>query len=256
MHLPKIGWRPLLWGFLLIASFVWIYKYTQMIQGFEDGPVDEEKMLRDELTTAMTTVSEILCPVIKETLVKLQNDLLTEEEKMKEFETLPSERKAQVEQAALHQMKMASMGMSQDKLLVSKDIKGLLFPCPPPSNPLEIPINIKDYILGTCRVCGPILKQIKDEIAKARSCPPKKEKFEPKIPIYIDHTTKEAFEDIEKSEDPKIKEARILSFKVKLQGIQDALKNPIVIALAADYKEIKDLKAQAEDGSLTPNCTL
>jgi len=257
MRLPTVDWRTIAWIFLLGLAVIWAYKYTKLIQGFEDKPVDEEAELSKQVTTAITKVSELLCPIVKEVLIKLQNDLLSEQEQTAGgVEKLAPERKKAVEEGALHQLKMFSMGMTPDKLLVSKDIKGLLFPCPPPSNVYEIPLNIKDYILGTTKACAPTVSDIKQNVAKSRECPPKKEGYEPNIPVYITHTTAEAFEDIAKSEDPAIKQARIAGLKVRLEGIQEAMIHPSFIELTTDYKEVKDIKEQAEKGTLTPNCDI
>ena len=251
-------WRKILWGFLIVLAVVWIYKYTKLIEAFETSANDEEKALEEQITTVMTKISEILCPIIKDVLEKLRSDLMTEEEQRQGLDKLAPERKQAIEDAALHQMKMASMGMSQDKLLVDKNLKGLLFPCPPPSNVNEVPLNIKDFILGTTTVCAPIALEIKNNLAQSRSCPPgtteQKEKFEPTIPIYIRHTTKEAYADMPAAEAELLKKNRIVVLQAKLMGIKEALMHPLFIGLAADYKEIKEIKAQAEAGTLTPNC--
>jgi hypothetical protein len=249
--------RGILWIVLIGLAILWAYKYKKLIEGFQDTLEEQETQLTNEITGAVTKISETLCPIIKETLEKLQSDLMSEEEQRKGIEKLSPERRQQIEDGALHQMKMASMGMSPDKLLVSKELKGLLFPCPPPTDPNEIPVDIGLYILGTAKVCGPIATEIKATVAKSRECPktePKKEAFEANTQLSFQFTTKEAFEDVAASTDPAVQQARITTLKLKLLGIKNAFADPTVIQMVADYKEIKEIKQQAESGSLTPNC--
>ena len=250
--------RKILWAILLGLAVVWIFKYMKLIENFETSANNQEKLLEETITTYMTKISEILCPIIKDTLEKLQSDLMTEDEQRQGLDKLPEKRKQEIQDGALHQMKMASMGMSPDKLLVDKNLKGLLFPCPPPSNVNEIPLNIKEIILGTSTVCAPVALEIKNNLQSSRSCPPgtkaSNESFEANIPVYITHTTKEAYEDITNTEAELLKKNRIIVLQAKLNGIKEALAHPLFIGLSADYKEIKDIKAQAEAGTLTPNC--
>jgi hypothetical protein len=234
----RIGWRAVAWIFLLGLAVIWVYNYTRFIQTFED--IDEEQKVQDELTTAMTSVSEMLCPMQKEVLKKLMDEELTEEEiEDGGIEKVTAERRKEIRQNAVV------------KLL--KDAKGPVFPCPPPSNPQEIPVAIKDYILATARGCLPTVAKIKNDVAKARECPPK-EKFVGSIPVYINYTTKEAYEDISKTEEELLKKNRIVSLQAKLTGIKEAMMSAEYQKAVLDYKEVKSLQEQAENGSLTPNC--
>ena len=238
---PRFSWRTVAWIFLLALAVIWGYKYTRLIQGFET--VDEEKAVQDELTTAMTAVSEILCPMQKEVFKKLMEDEVSEDENENGgFDKLSEERK-----------KVIILKATQKFLLMAQ---GSIFPCPPPSNPDEIPVNIKDYMLATCRGSILTIVKIKDDVAKAREC--HKEPFTvilPTIPVYINHTTKEAYEDIAKIEEEIMRKNRIVALQAKLRGIKEAMMDPLFIRTTTDYKEVKRLKEEAESGSMTSNCS-
>jgi hypothetical protein len=234
--------RGILWIVLIGLAIVWAYKYTKLIQGFQDPPQDEEKQLTEQVTAAMTQVSELLCPILKDVLEKKTSDLMTDEEEEKGFAALDSQRKGQLQAEALQNFRVATLG--------------LVFPCPPPTNTLEIPMNIQNYIIATARACLPTVAEIKENTAKARSCPPTKEGFELNIPIALQHSTQEAYQDIVSAQNELIRKNRILGLQTKLQGIKDGLLNPSTVQLTTDYKEVKQMKAEAEAGTLTPNCAL
>jgi hypothetical protein len=202
--------------------------------------MDEEKAIQDELTAAMTTVSEMLCPMQKEVLKKLVEDEITVEENEKGgLEKVSAERRQEIDQKAANAFLKAA--------------NGPVFPCPPPSNPQEIPVAIKDYMIATARACAPTIAKIQEDVAKARECP-KIETFTVRIPVYITHTTTEAYEDVETTEEEIVRKNRIVALQAKLRGIKEAMMDPLYIQTTVDYKEVKSLKDQAENGTLTPNC--
>jgi hypothetical protein len=251
----RVGWRTIVWIFLIGLAVIWAYKYTQLIQAFEDQSADEEKKIQEELTTAMTSVSEMMCPMQKEVIQKLMEDEVSEEENNKGgIENVSQQRRQELQSIATRKLALESVGISSEKaMLVPPNFKGLVFPCPPPSNPQEIPVNIKDYMLGTARGCAPTVAKIKEDVAKARECP-KMEKFTATIPVYINHTTKEAYEDIAKIQEEIMKKTRIVALQAKLRGIKEAMMDPLYQQTVLDYKEVKRLKDEAEKGTLTPNC--
>jgi hypothetical protein len=237
---PKLTWRTIAWTFLIGLALIWAYRYTRLIQAFEDQAIDEEKKVQEELTVAMTSVSEMLCPMQKEVLKKLMEDEVTQEENEDGgIDKVTAERRKEIRQIAT--------------LKLLKAAGGPLFPCPPPSNPQEIPVAIKDYMLATARGCIPTIAKIKEDVAKARECP-KIETFTVEIPVQITHTTTEAYEDVETTEEEIMKKNRIVALQAKLRGIKEAMMDPLYIQTTVDYKEVKSLKDQAENGTLTPNC--
>jgi len=121
-------------------------------------------------------------------------------------------------------------------LKYSQETTGFLFPCPPPIDAMNVPNNIDDYIIATSKAFLPKLTEMKTNIEKSLSCPPKK---------------KEKFQDKTISNDSVIQ-----SLQQKVETLNKALSSDVFINLSSYFKEMKVLKTKAESGNMSSNCAV
>jgi len=221
----------LLWFLIGLAAFNLIYKIIRKVEGFEDS-VDPELQLRNEVNGQMTSANDTLCPIYKELLQNRVDTNLTDKED-----------------------NLANRCAAKSKALesIKKDTSNLLFPCPPPTDPMKVPNDIDKYIEKTSIVLISFLDDIKKNIEKSLSCPPKKEKFEDK-PQTQEKPDECATIPADVSNLPPEKAQRIQALQLKSNALKRGLENPLFLSLINKYNELKELKAKAESGKLTPNC--
>jgi uncharacterized protein YlaN (UPF0358 family) len=224
----------ILW-LLIILSGLYLLYLIVVVEGFESIPSEldtKEDSLRKEITSQVTILNENLCPIYKTVL-----DAKIDEYMQKQSEINDDQRKA-----------LRCKAKAIAKASMTKDTEGLLFPCPPPTDPIDIPNNIDTYIINTSIIFTLFVIKTKKTIEASLS-----------------KCTKERFEDKEDdcpspknvgvNNDPELQKQRIQALELKLSALKKGLNSKEYLLLLDNYKELTELKAKAESGQLTPNCS-
>jgi hypothetical protein len=191
----------------------------------------EEEMLRKEINTVITIFNDTLCPVYKIVI----DDYKTE---------------------------AGSLEAANEKL--KNEVRGTVFPCPPPDNALQLPADIDKQIQRTLDFFSKKLKSMKDNLMKAmNSCdkveafqatpnvcaPPLGQSKSPPPPpakqdcIPVHEISAESVIPILKAR------AQVLSNLIKDKQIAET-----IAKVQADTAELLTAKKKAESGELRPNC--
>ena len=259
--------RAIVWALLITLSILLIVLiFRKQIEEF-DNP-DPETILRKEVTQYITLANDILCPCYAQILDQnITNALPESQQSLSASDQDPDERhKAKAK--AITDLANLTLGPLQkikpidptkvESLVFSLQTTGLLFPCPPPTDPMKIPITIDSYIIATAKIFLPILSDMKDKIEKAMSCPPKSEGFTTQryygMPDSLEGYTisKEAFDDV--SADPALKQQRIDSLQATADILKKVLLSDTFVKLSSQYITITALKKKAESGDMQSNC--
>jgi hypothetical protein len=224
----------ILW-LLIILSGLYLLYLVVIVEGFETIPSDldiKEEGLRKEINSQITLLNENLCPIYKAVL-----DARTDAYIEKQPEINDSEKKA-------FRCKARAIAMASMK----KDAQDLLFQCPPYTEPMDVPNNIDNYIINTSIIFTVFVIESKKKIEESLS-----------------KCTKEGFEDKDDecpspknagvNNDPELQKQRIQALELKLSALKKGLNSKEYILLLDNYKELTTLKAKAESGQLTPNCS-
>lgn len=207
----------------------------QIVEGFDVIPSEldvKEDALRNEINSQITLLNENLCPIYKSIIDTKTDSYIDENNKDNENE---DEKKA-------FRCKARAMAKSSLKT----DTQNLLFPCPPYTEPMDVPNNIDTYIINTSIVFTVFVIETKKKIEGSLS-----------------KCTKEGFEDKEDecpapkanvNNDPGLQKQRIQALELKLSALKRGLNSKEYILLLDNYKELTALKAKAESGNLSPNC--
>lgn len=259
--------RFILWGIVItLGVLLVVLFFRKEIEGF-DNP-DPETILRKEITQYITLANDSLCPCYDLILdQKITENLPESQQSLPASDQDPDERhKAKAK--AITELANASLGSGRVKdidptkvesLVYSYETTGLLFPCPPPTDPMQIPNNIDTFIDATAKVFFPILDEMKANVEKSLSCPPKKEGFETNRyyglsdPIEGYNIPKEAFEDV--NNDAALKQQRIQTLQVKADVLKKVLVSNTFISFFTHYKALMKVKKQFESGELQSNCS-
>lgn len=259
--------RFILWGIVItLGLLLFVLFFRKEIEGF-DNP-DPETVLRKEVTQYITLANDTLCPCYDLILdQKITENLPESQQSLSPSDQDPDERhKAKAK--AITELANATLGSGRVKdidptkvanLIYSYETTGLLFPCPPPTDPMQIPNNIDTFIDATAKVFFPILDDMKNNIEKSLSCPPKKEGFETNRyyglpdPLKGYKIPKEAFQDV--NNDAALKQQRIQTLQVKADVLKKVLASETFISLASNYTALMKLKKQWESGQMQSNCS-
>jgi hypothetical protein len=133
-----------------------------------------------------------------------------------------------------------------ESLKFSFETTGFLFPCPPPTDALQVPNNIDVMINMTTMAFIPEIDSIKKKIEDSLSCPPK-EKF-----INMTYNT-EGFDDA--TADPALQEQRIQVLQIKADALKKAILEPQFVKFTTNVKILRELKAKAQSGQGSTNCS-
>jgi hypothetical protein len=233
-------YRIILWFLITLFSLNLIYLILKKTEGFQDA--DPEQTLKTEVNGLVTRANDTLCPIYKELLQNRVDANLTNKES-----------------------NIANKCLAKSKAIesINKETNNLLFPCPPPTDPMLVPNNIDQYIEKTTLLLNNFLDSLKKSIQESLSCP-KKEGFQDGSDMPDDSqcaavnaaAKKEEVKAQEvKMEDPALKQQRIQALQLKSDALKKGLINPLFISLIDKYNELKEIKRKAESGELKPNCS-
>jgi len=261
-----LGWTII----ALLASYLIYLILSNAVEGFDGTPPDtREKDLREEVTQYMTLANDTICTAYKEILdQKIQENLSDTQKILPPSDQDPDERhKAKAK--AISDMAQSTMPVMPgpfgatrryplkpiepskiESLVFSVETTGFLFPCPPPTEPLQVPNNIDEMIRKTAAAFYPQINDMKKKIEESLSCPPKKQKFVDMNLYY----SKEGFE--EANADPALAEQRIQALQIKANVLKKVLLEPTFVSFTSDVKTLRELKAKAESGQGGTNCSV
>jgi len=260
--------RILLWGLIIYSGLYLLYLILSTVEGFNVTPPDtREKDLREEVTQYITLANDTLCVAYKEILDQKVSDNLPDDQKaLSPSEQDPDERhKAKAK--AISEIAQSTMPMTPGpmgltirqplapikpsevvNLVFSVEKTGFLFPCPPPKDPLQVPNNIDEMIRNTTAAFFPQIDSMKKKIEESLSCP-KKQKFTD----YTMQYSTEGFDDAAK--DPALAEQRIQVLQIKATALKKVLVEPNFVSFISNVKTLRELKAKAESGEGSTNCS-
>lgn len=215
--------KKLIYLFLAVALVFFLALYLNIREPF----VTEEKSTSKEINTIITLFNDDLCPITK----IIVDDLKFE----KEGNELAA--KAQLEQEA----------------------QGPLFPCPPPTDPLQLPADIDKRIERTLQFFEKKLKEMKKKLEDALTTCPSVENFQDSPDLTqtptccVSAQTPLGLKSIVLTEEDK---KRIL--EQRLQVLSNLMQKQNIVELfakvKADAEELRLAKQKAEAGELKPNC--
>ena len=263
----------ILWIIIILFGLYLIYLILlKTVEGFEENPTDiKEKDLRQEITQYMTLANETLCPIYKQLLDQKIDDNLPDDQKILAVSDQDPDERHKAKAKAITDIAQSTMPMipgpiglkiriplkpiepsKVESLIFSVETTGLLFPCPPPTEPLQVPNNIDIIIKSTVDVFFPQIENMKKKIEESLSCP-KKENTTEKYTDYQMQYITEPFDDA--NADPNLAEQRIQVLQIKADVLKKALLDTTFIKFLATVKTLKELKAKAESGNGSTNCS-
>jgi len=272
--------RYILWIITLCLGLMLLILITRKtIENFDDAATDSEVSLKQEITQYITLANDTLCPCYTQILSQMMDDELPESQKfLPPSDQDPDERHkakataiTKLAQLTIPLIKLQPIDPTKVQTLkFSLETTGLLFPCPPPTDPLQVPNTIDSYIEATIKVFLPKLKTMKEKIEKSLSC--KKEGFSPieesnehfetsmdisvQKPYAEIHTpSKEDFDDVNNDTSNSAKLARIQALQLKVSILKKVLISNQFITLNLHYKDLMKLKQKAESGGISSNCS-
>ena len=266
--------RTILWTIVIIAGLLLIALCSkQYVEGFEDDP---ETLLKQEVNNYITLVNDTLCPCYAQVLDQMITDNLPDSQKSLPASEQDPDERHKAKAKAIYELAMSTIPRMPpmnkpsftippirpnevESLTFSLNRTALLFPCPPPTDPIQLPNNIDEYILRSSTIFLPKLQKIKKNIETALSC--KKEGFRTsghiKKMTYTNtnthYTSIEAFDDV--VNDDSLKQQRIQVLQIKADILKKALSSEIFINLQALYKHVMEEKQKAENGKTNSNCS-
>ena len=262
--------RIILWSLVVGSGLYLLYLVlSATVEGFDDAISSDtrEKDLRKEVTEYVTLANETLCVAYKEILdQKITENLPDDQKGLPASDQDPDERhKAKAKAISdIAQSTMPLMpgpvgltrrqpltpikGSEVENLVFSVEKTGFLFPCPPPKDPLQVPNNIDVIIRNTTDAFFPQINDMKKKIEESLSCP-RKQKFTDYNMEYI----AEGFDDATK--DPALAEQRIQVLKIKAEALKKVLVEPNFVAFISNVKALREIKAKAESGQGSTNCS-
>jgi len=276
--------RVILWCIVItLGILLLVLLFRKEIEGF-DTP-DPEIVIRKEVNQYITLVNDILCPCYAQILDQKITDNLPDSQKALSASDQDPDERHKAKANAITDLANSTLNPPQriktitpsevNNLEYSLEKTGLLFPCPPPTDPMLIPNNINLFIDATSKAFLPILDDIKKQIEKALSCP-KKEGFVASNtenlryasndsetsnkyyglsdPIQGFTVPKETFADV--NNDPALKQQRIQTLQAKADILKKVLLSESFITLSAHYATVIALKKKAESGKMQSNCSV
>ena len=260
--------RILLWGLVIYSGLYLLYLILCTIEEFDVTPPDtREKDLREEVTQYMTLANETLCVAYKEILDQKVGENLPDDQKALPASDQDPDERHKAKAKAISEIAQSTMPMMPGptgltirqpltpikpsevvNLVFSVEKTGFLFPCPPPKDPLQVPNNIDEMIRNTTAAFFPQIEAMKKKIEESLSCP-KKQKFTD----YTMQYSSEGFDDAAK--DPALAEQRIQVLKIKATALKKVLVEPKFVSFISHVKTLRELKAGAESGQGSTNCS-
>jgi len=264
--------RTILWTIVIVAGLLLIALCSkQYVEDFKDDP---EALLKQEVNNYITLANDTLCPCYAQVLDEMIDDNLPESQKSLPASQQDPDERHKAKAMAIYELAMSTIPRVQpfnipsfrippiqpnevESLKFSLNKTGFLFPCPPPTDPIQLPNNIADYILQSSEIFLPRLNKIKSEIESALSC--KKEGFKTSGDIQaqtytnIEYTTLEAFDDVAK--DDSLKQQRIQALQIKADALNKALSSKTFVNLIMTFKKVMEEKKRAESGQTSSNCS-
>jgi hypothetical protein len=220
---------------LLIFTITYLLTvYTTLIEPF----ADPSPSVVAEITNAITTVSEVICPSFEDVIqLAMQDKQGTDDEKRKQA--------------------------IQD---LTKEAAQPLFPCPPPDDPLQIPADIGDRMVHTVEFLYKKLSKSKSDIDKSLNncpssgfqdmCSPEQEALKQKK--EEEESAKSCISSAQVSTEDKniILKARLASINTGLSAkLTGAVSFTDGLARVRQMaKNLKETKAKAESGQIQTNC--
>ena len=268
--------RTILWIIVIVAGLLLIALCSKnYIEGFEDDP---ETLLKQEVNNYITSANDTLCPCYSQVLDQMITDNLSDSQKSLPASEQDPDERHKAKAKAIYELAITTIPTlppvqkpsfmippikpnEVSSLQFSLQRTAFLFPCPPPTDPIQLPNNIGDYIVRSSIAFIPKLEKIKRNIESALSCKNKnkKEGFQTSGDIQIhnyiniQHTTNEAFEDV--ANDDTLKQQRIQVLQIKADSLKKALSSEIFMRLQQLYKQVMEEKNKAESGQITSNCS-
>jgi hypothetical protein len=236
-------------GVAILVSFLLMITFTSLKEGFQADTPEAAKS--QEITSFMTTASEVLCPPLKAIV----------EDKQRDYEGSDAEK------------------LEKAMVATAKEAGGTVFPCPPPDNPLAVPADIEERLNRTLTYVQTQLNTSLTTIKESLDCKgvAVTQGF---WSTTLDHL--EPFENVcttqqlsEKQADSKERAAKAavqscvapqdVTPQLGLQILKqraDALnrvmgkeKTPILMAqIQTAYKELQSLKNRAQSGMIQSSC--
>jgi len=257
------------WIIIILSGLYLLFSVlSNVVEGFNTELDTREKDLKNEINNYITLVNETLCSSYKQILdLKIDENLPDDQKILPPSEQDPDDRN-KAKAKAISDIAQSTMMIPPIKgklepidpskvsnLQFSVKTTGFLFPCPPPKDALQIPNNIDEFIRRSTDAFNPTIIDMKKNIEKSLSCP-KKEKF-------TSSPVSESISDInysiegfnEANTDPKLTEQKIQVLQIKANVLKKVVLEPSFVKLITNIKTLKELKAKAESGEASTNCS-
>lgn len=235
--------HTLLWIFVIVFGINLLYKTYKSIEAFDDAVATEDKeaTLTKEINKYITLSNDVICEVQKQAVDEKIEKKLAD----LGYEDKPPE---QVNPRIRNAVNMLILKE------VINDAKGFLFPCPTPTDPVQIPNNIEQYIAGSSIAFLPKLVDTLKEIQKKTSCP-KQSVTRPERESFIDAATDPAKDPTTAiSNDPELKKQRIQALQIKIDSFNRGFASKEFQKFYMIFLTLKELKKKAESGGMSSNC--
>lgn len=224
---------------ILIGIALLILLSFKLVERFESSGSTEE----DTINGYITTISESVCPA----LLFMLND-------------------------AVSQMRIKGTEEEKHKKgteALEIDAGGPLFPCPPPSDPVNVPANINVRIQRTVRYLYRRLKRAGEKVQGAMNCKRKsesqlddeKQKEEKEDqdarqePVYDDSGS---LQNADQYKQPISNQDRTAILKLRVNTLTQSMKNPGVVNQLVAVKTMTDglmaMKKAAQENKIRPTC--
>lgn len=204
------------------------------------------------ITTSMTQLSELICPSYEGVI-----ESILEEKKVSEP---GKDERVQREEAAREIVKGAG---------------GAIFPCPPPDDPLAVPVDIQNRVERTAKYLLEKTNSIINQLTSALNCPSEgvqatlpqqiagfqdictEQESALKEDILREEALKEAAKKCKRPEDVSEEDRRMI-LQMRKDALNTVMNNKEVLDIIAEVKintdQIRDIKARAQSGELTGLC--
>lgn len=263
----------ILWIIIILSGLHLVYLILRnTVEGFNQKlPDTREKDLRKEITQYMTLANDTLCTAYKQILDQKVDENLPDDQKILQASDQDPDERHKAKAKAITDIAQSTMPMMPgpigltrriplkpiepskvQSLVFSVETTGFLFPCPPPTEPLQVPNNIDIMIKSTVDAFFPQIDNMKKKIEESLSCP-KKETTTEKYIDYQMHYITEPFDDA--NADPNLAEQRIQVLQIKADALKKALLDTTFVTFITHIKTLKELKAKAESGTGSTNCS-
>jgi hypothetical protein len=235
---------------LIIIPIYYFIRIYFIKEAFADKMNDDAEIV----TSSMTQLSEMICPSYEGVI-----ESILEEKRISSPETNETKQR---EDAIRETVKGAG---------------GALFPCPPPDDPLAVPVDISQRVERTAKYLLEKTNTILEKLTSALNCPPGLDTPQATLPQQVagfqdicteeqgilkedllrEEALKEAAKKCKRPEDITEEDRRMI-LQIRKDALNTIMNNTELLEIIAKIKintdQIRDVKARAETGELTGLC--